>query len=111
RRGEQQPALLPIPYQGGGMQRADAPWYQTQETSRQVIPLQETAKFASALPVQAEEHGAIYIPPIYIKPRAIIPRYRIISGFLSVLIVFAFLCTGAGYYAKASGQLNNLQRV
>jgi hypothetical protein len=110
RQGEQ-PSLLPIPYQGGGMQQADFPWYQVQETSRQMIPSQETAQVTSALSVQAEEHGAIYIPPMYIKPRAIIPRYRIISGFFSVLIVFTLLCTGASYYARASGQLSNLQRI
>jgi hypothetical protein len=109
--GQRQPSLLPVPYQAGGMQRADFAWYQAQETSRKMIPFQETANLASLLPVPMEEQGAIYIPPMYIKPRAIIPRYRIISGFLSILIVFAFLCTGAGYYAQASGQLTNLQRI
>jgi hypothetical protein len=109
--GYAQPSLLPVPYQRGGMQQADYEWYQAQETSRQMVPFQETVNVASPLPVPLEEYGAIYIPPLYIKPRAIIPRYRIISGFLSVLIVVAFLCTGAGYYAQASGQLSNLRRI
>src|SRR5207253_7114071 len=76
-----------------------------------MIPFQEMVNVASALPVLTEEPGAIYIPPMYIKPRAIIPRYRIISGFLSIVIVLAFLCTGAGYYAQASGQITNLQKA
>ncbi len=109
--GHGQPSLLPVPYQGRGMQQVDYEWYQAQETSRQMIPFQETANVASPLPIPLEEPGAIYIPPMYIKPRPIIPLYRIISGFLSILIVFAFLCTGAGYYAQASGQLTNLQRI
>src|SRR5258708_34500578 len=45
---------------------------------------------------------------MYTRPRPIIPRYRAISGLLSVLIVTLLLCTGAGYYAKASGKLNVL---
>lgn len=109
--GQPQPSLLPVPYQGGGMQQADYEWYEAQETSRQMVPSQEMANVASNLPILLEEHGAIYIPPMYIKPRAIIPRYRIISGLLSMLIVFALLCTGAGYYAQASGRLSSLQRI
>ncbi len=108
---QQQPSLLPVPYQGAEMQQAEYQWSQTQETFGQMIPLQEIANAVSALPVPTEEPGTIYIPPMYIKPRAIIPRYRIISGFLSIVIVFAFLCTGAGYYAQASGQITNLQKV
>ena len=76
-----------------------------------MVTMPETSQLAPALPTQAEEHAAIYIPPMYTKPRAIIPRYRIISGLLSVLIVFALLCTGASYYAKASGRLDYLSRV
>ena len=47
---------------------------------------------------------------MYTKPRPIIPRYRIISGLLSVLIVTALLCTGAGYYAKVSGKLDAVRQ-
>src|SRR5438105_4781523 len=60
--GQRQPSLLPVPYQAGGMQQADYEWYQAQETSRQMVPFQETANVASTLPVPLEEHGAIYIP-------------------------------------------------
>jgi hypothetical protein len=53
-----------------------------------------------------EQEGMIYVPPMYTKPRPIIPRYRIISGLLSFLIVCLVACVGAGYYAKTSGALN-----
>lgn len=107
---DQQPSLLPVPYQGWRTQQASNTGYQAQEDARQMIPLQETVQLAAVLSTQSQEE-AIYIPPIYTKPRAIIPRYRIISGFLSVLIVLALLCTGAGYYAKASGQLKRLREI
>ena len=55
-----------------------------------------------------DQGESVYVPPMYTKPRPIIPRYRAISGLLSVLIVTLLLCTGAGYYAKASGKLNAL---
>jgi hypothetical protein len=48
---------------------------------------------------------------MYTAPRPIIPRYRAISGLLSVLIVVALLCTGAGYYVKATGKLNYLMHM
>ena len=64
------------------------------------------------IPVQQEtsltipmHEDMIYVPPMYTKPRPIIPRYRIISGLLSFLIVCLMLCAGAGYYAKTSGTL------
>jgi hypothetical protein len=108
--GQKDHSLLPVSYQGSGMQQASNMGYQAQEDARQIIPLQETVQLAAMLPTQSQEE-AIYIPPIYTKPRAIIPRYRIISGFLSLLIVLALLCTGAGYYAKASGQLRRLREI
>ena len=48
---------------------------------------------------------SVYMPPLYTKPRPLIPKYRVISGFLSVIVVVLLLCAGAGYYAKASGKL------
>ena len=59
----------------------------------------------------SEEEGVVYVPPMYTKPRPIIPRYRIISGFLSVIIVSLMVCGGVGYYAKASGKLDMVSRV
>ena len=32
--GQPQPSLLPVPYQGGGMQQADYEWYEAQERRR-----------------------------------------------------------------------------
>ncbi|WP_220193147.1 hypothetical protein [Ktedonospora formicarum] len=66
-----------------------------------LMPVQNIEQLLPDLP---EQEGSIYVPPMYTKPRAVIPRYRIVSGFLSVLIVMLLLCSGAGYYAKASGK-------
>ena len=65
---------------------------------------------ASLVPAQPHSGDApIYVAPMYTKPRPIIPRYRAISGLLSVLIVSLLLCTGAGLYAKATGKLSFLR--
>lgn len=76
-----------------------------------MIPLQAADRAVSTAVVQPEEYEVIYVPPIYTNPRPIIPRYRIISGFLSMLIMGILVCTGAGYYAKVSGQLDYLSRA
>ena len=95
--------FLPVPYQGGmGLQQFPQP------NAMQLMPV-PTQDINIALP--QHEEGVVYVPPMYTKPRPIIPRYRIISGFLSVLIVSLMLCGGAGYYAKASGKLDLVSRV
>ncbi len=102
----QQPddSLLPIPYQGGmGLQTVPQP------NAMQVMGASTAQDIIIAPP--SEEEGVVYVPPMYTKPRPIIPRYRIISGFLSVIIVSLMLCGGAGYYAKASGKLDMVSRV
>src|SRR5260221_12718625 len=48
---------------------------------------------------------------MYTKPRAIIPRYRAISGLISVLVVFALLCAGTTYSAKATGKLSFFHQI
>jgi hypothetical protein len=48
---------------------------------------------------------------MYTKPRPIIPRYRAISGLISVLIVLILFCSGAGYYAQASGKVEMLRQL
>ncbi len=67
------------------------------------------------LPEQAAEHllpaisqapQPVYVAPMYTKPRPIIPKYRAISGLLSVLIVALLLCGAVGYYAQVTGKLN-----
>ena len=102
----QQPgdSLLPVPYQGGmGLQTVPQP------NAMQMMSAPTAQDIIIAPPSQ--EEGVVYVPPMYTKPRPIIPRYRIISGFLSVIIVSLMLCGGAGYYAKASGKLDMVSRV
>jgi hypothetical protein len=92
-------SLLPVPYQG-----AEQAGYQ----SMQLVPTPNREQMLPAEPVELGQ--SIYVEPIYTKPRPIIPRYRVISGFLSVLIVAALLCTGSVYYAKATGKITAVQR-
>ncbi|GCE11327.1 hypothetical protein [Tengunoibacter tsumagoiensis] len=53
-----------------------------------------------------EQPEIVYIRPDYPALRPLIPRYRIISGLLSILIVSIFLCAGTSYYVKTSGLLD-----
>jgi|GEM_PF-528026 len=64
----------------------------------------------SLLPALPDQEEPVYIPPLYTKPRPIIPRYRAVSGMLSVLIVFTLLCGGAGYFAQVTGKLTPLEK-
>jgi hypothetical protein len=102
----QQPAsLLPVPYQDQQVSFPFQPGSNMAGSSLMPLPAQNINALLPALPDQGE---SVYVPPMYTRPRPIIPRYRAISGLLSVLIVTLLLCTGAGYYAKASGKLNAL---
>ena len=105
-------SLLPAPYQGGGERAVERSRYSNAGGEAQLlsIPMQNTAPLIS-IPAPSVEEESIYIPPMYTKPRAVIPRYRAISGLFSVLIVFALLCTGASYYARASGKLSFLHQL
>lgn len=94
----QRQAMLPVPYQGGASLQ---PFY-PQGVPMQMIPAQDISHLLPALP----EEEAVYIPPMYTKPRPIVPRYRAISGLISFLIVVMVLCGGVVYYAKASGKLD-----
>ncbi len=115
RRGQQPPpqqqwqqpqqgnAFLPIPYQESmGLQQVP----QVNIMQGMLDPAQDI----TITPPNYDE-GVVYVLPMYTKPRPIIPRYRIISGFLSVIIVTLMLCGGASYYAKASGKLDMVSRV
>src|SRR6266536_1880702 len=66
---------------------------------------------APMMPALPGAERPIHVPVMYTKPRAIIPPYRAISGLISVIIVFFLLCTGAGFYAKATGKLAFLHQV
>ena len=106
-------SLLPVPYQPG-------PGIATQQLARD-ISLRDTAMLQAAgyrlstlapvAPGLAETGEPIHISPMYTKPRAIIPVYRIISGLLSFVVVATLLCSGAVYYAKASGKFAYVQQV
>ncbi len=72
------------------------------------VPMQHLSAMLPALPA---DESIVYVPPMYTKPRPIIPRYRAISGLLSILIVAILFCSGAGYYAKASGKLSSLTQL
>ena len=102
---QQQPiSLLPVPYQ------PQQP-FMNMQTSQMMggnamvqVPLQQMGGLVPAIPGDGED-GTVYVPPMYTKPRAIIPRYRVISGLLSLLIVAGLLCSGVGYYLNTSGKL------
>jgi hypothetical protein len=90
-------SMLPVPYQGGMELQ---PAGQQSTISLQLIPQQSIQHL---LPAQPLNPDIVHVPPTFTKPRPIVPKYRVISGFLSVLIVALVLCSGAGYYVKASG--------
>jgi hypothetical protein len=95
-------SLVPVSYQGQmGLQ--------TQQAAEIAFPLIQAPAMEQMLPALPED--AVYVPPMYTKPRPIIPRYRIISGLLSILIVSLLVCGGVSYYAKASGNLKLLGRA
>jgi hypothetical protein len=115
----QDQSLLPVPYQNRTEATYQpmmliAPDPSTGETLLLPVPTHNLGSLGPSehrYPGSPDEDESIHIPPIYTKPRAIIPRYRIISGLLSVLIVFTVLCTGAGYLAKVSGRLAFLDQL
>jgi hypothetical protein len=75
-----------------------------------LMPLQDMDA-GTMLSTIALNEGAVYVAPMYTKPRPLIPRYRAISGLISVLIVVLLACGMAGYYAKSSGQFAFLSRL
>src|SRR5579859_1897172 len=90
-------ALLPVIYQEP----------QANDMRQGTVALQLISQQAieHLLPEIAEIPETVYVPPLFTNPRPLTPRYRIISGTLSVLIVALLLCGGVGYYAQASGML------
>ena len=104
---QQNPSMLPAQYQGG----IDVPQQALKVTSSN-LPIVHTGNaHASMAPAIPGGEGPIHVPAMYTKPRAIIPPYRAISGLISVIIVSILLCTGAGFYAKATGKLAFLHQV
>jgi len=104
---QQHSSMLPMQYQGG-MEVTQ----QTLKVPASNLPIIHTGNAnAPMMPALPGEEGPIHVPAMYTKPRAIIPPYRAISGLLSVIIVFSLLCTGAGFYAKATGKLAFLHQI
>ncbi|HZS76322.1 MAG TPA: hypothetical protein VFA41_06880 [Ktedonobacteraceae bacterium] len=104
---QQQPqSLLPVPY---------APPAQAQQGLMPLSPGMTTIQLGGAqvpmIPAETGVDAPVYVPPMYTKPRPIIPRYRAISGLISFVVVIALLCTGAGFYAKASGKLSFIHSI
>lgn len=100
----QQPSMLPVPFQ-----QSSSLIMSKDENGMIPYPVQSGSALLPALPDDA--NAPVHILPMYTKPRPIIPRYRAISGLLSVIIVSILLCSGAGYYAKASGKLTFLKQA
>jgi hypothetical protein len=93
----QEQSRLPIPYQGG-MQLM--PYSQASSMQMQTIE--------QLMPSLPEMEGSVYVPPMYTKPRPIIPRYRAVSGFLSFILMLTLLCSGSFYFAKTAGWLHGI---
>jgi hypothetical protein len=104
---QQQPSLLPIPYQGG----IGVPQQTIKMTGPNLPTIHTGTEGGSMVPAIPGVEVPIHVPPMYTKPRAIIPPYRAISGLISFFIVSALLCTGAGFYAKATGKLYFLHQI
>jgi hypothetical protein len=97
-----QQSMLPVPYQGG-MELQPAGNQST--ISLQLIPQQSVEHL---LPAEPFNPDIVHVPATFTKPRPIVPKHRVISGFLSVLIVALLLCSGTGYYVKSSGTWDKL---
>lgn len=93
-------SLLPVPYVNNGQ-------VNNQQGQMQLVPFQSQMQLA----IPDAEAESVYVPPMYTKPRPIIPRYRIISGFLSVLIVSLLVCGGSVYLAQSKGLFTPLERL
>jgi hypothetical protein len=96
-------STLPVPYTGG---QQPVPYGMGADSALSTIQLS-----GGMVPAQSTMDGPIYVPPMYTKPRAIIPRYRIISGLISFIVVIGLLCAGGIYYAKATGKLTFLRQM
>jgi len=107
---------LPVPYQEPQQAVGQPGAWQTHQEGQELIPARpqnQDGDGATRLPALAKQslEGVVYIPPMYTKPRPIIPRYRAISGLISVLVVLILFCSGAGYYAQASGKVEMLRQL
>lgn len=103
-------SLLPAPYQGQQGSASQALMVLPTGFPTIAPGVQAVNSMLPALP-DADQEAPVYVPPMYTKPRPVIPRYRAVSGLLSVLIVCALLCGGAGYYAQVTGKLTFFEKL
>lgn len=104
--GGREQSLLPVPYQAPG-----------QSSPRSLVPLPtafpthspQVRAVHSLVPALPDQELPVYVPPMYTKPRPIIPRSRAISGLISVIVVVLLLCTGGTYLAQVTGKLAPLE--
>ncbi|HVB74186.1 MAG TPA: hypothetical protein VNE38_11585 [Ktedonobacteraceae bacterium] len=99
---------LPVPY-APGQPPVPHPYLMT--PGFPTLTIQNGGTGGALLPANYSGDGPIYVPPMYTNPRAIIPRYRIISGLISFIVVIGLLCAGGIYYAKATGKLSFLGQI
>lgn len=101
-------SLLPVPYQGPVNQQS----LMAMPTGFPTLSpgIQQVRSLVPALP-DADQEVPVYVPPMYTKPRPIIPRYRAISGLISVFVVVVLLCSGAGYFAQTTGKLTGIEKL
>jgi hypothetical protein len=105
-------SLPPLPPPPGSEQRSLVPVSNFQNLHPALprengLPVIHTPSLQGLLPALPED--AVYVPPMYTAPRPIIPRYRVISGLISFVIVMLLVCGGMGYFARSSGMLHNLR--
>ena len=97
--GQEQQSLLPVPYEPGmALQSAE----RQSTISLQLVP---DHAIQHLLIPQQEAAATVYVAPMYTKPRPIVPKYRVVSGLLSIIIMALVVCAGAGYYAQTQGVL------
>lgn len=108
--GQKQQSLLPVPFQPQPDSNAQA--FSMLPTAFPTIGpgIPQVNSMVPALP-DTEQEAPVYVPPMYTKPRPIIPRYRAVSGLISFIIVVALLCGGAGYYAQVTGRLAFIEKL
>jgi len=106
----QQQSLLPVPFQPqpGSNGQALSMLPTAFPTISPGIP--QVHSLVPALP-ESDQEAPVYVAPMYTKPRPIIPRYRAISGLISVIIVVSLLCGGASYYAQVTGKLAFIEKL
>ena len=93
-------SLLPVPYQEKQSQNLMVMTQTPMGTNGALVPYE---------PMPNE--GPMYVPPMYTKPRPIIPRYRAVSGLISFIVVTILLCSGTTYVAKVTGKLSFLNYI